>query len=65
MRRNFFVATVSIAQMSSTKTYSIPAALKKITKAFGTEFIYDAELLKEKRLPIIWIISVPKPWKKF
>ncbi len=40
----FSAAGVAIAQQPVTKSLSIHEALKKITKAFGTEFMYDGEL---------------------
>jgi len=45
----FSAAGVAIAQQPVTKSLSIHEALKKITKAFGTEFMYDGELLREKK----------------
>ena len=41
-----FSAGVAIAQQPGTKSVTIPEALKKITKTFGTEFMYDGELLR-------------------
>ncbi len=43
----FSAPAVVTAQQSATISLSIPQALKKITKTFGTEFIYDGELLRD------------------
>lgn len=45
----FSAAGVAIAQQPVTKSLSIPEAFKKITKAFGTEFMYDGELLRKQK----------------
>ncbi len=44
-----FSAGMVVAQPPATKSVTIPEALKKITKTFGTEFMYDGELLRGKK----------------